>query len=351
MRTTSTHCARRYAAPMLSKTRFLLVRLDGLGDALACVPGLAGLSRAFPEAQFGAVCSKANSRLFSTRVRTHLYAAGALDELGDELASAGYTHAIVATEEVAGYRLARLSGAKRRTGFWHRFEKTFKSLWQYSQLTDPVYRPAAWTARPEHEVEALYRLAGIFGAAPPPPADARELRPWLFVEGGGAVEARQGEAPLGIQVTPKLASGGWGPGALGHFIVAALEASTLRRCLLLAPAADEGFARSILEQLPRALRERDQVALAPPADLPHWLGAIESLAALITPDTGAAHAAGMLGVPVIDLFDEARFAQLSRQWRPWAAPHRCVIKPAWQTGLAASFGSQIGASVAEVVRA
>src|ERR1700686_957420 len=297
MRTTSTHCARRYAAPMLSKTRFLLVRLDGLGDALACVPGLAGLSRAFPEAQFGAVCSKANSRLFSTRVRTHLYAAGALDELGDELASAGYTHAIVATEEVAGYRLARLSGAKKRTGFWHRFEKTFKSLWQYSQLTDPVYRPAAWTARPEHEVEALYRLSGIFG-----------------------------EAPLGIQVTPKLASVGWGPGALGHFIVAALEASTLRRCLLLAPAADEGFARSILEQLPRALRERDQVALAPPADLPHWLGAIESLAALITPDTGAAHAAGMLGVPVIDLFDEARFAQLSRQWRPWAAPHRCVIK-------------------------
>jgi ADP-heptose:LPS heptosyltransferase len=352
MRTMSTRCARPCGAGMDRRTKFLLIRVDGLGDALACVPSLAGLARAHPDAAFGAVCSPANAQLYSSLVQTHVYAGGPPGDLARELRAARYTHALVATEEVIGYRLARAAGVPRRAGFWHRFEKTFKSLWQYAQLTDRVYRPAAWIARPEHEVEALYRLAAIYGAPAPPPADAAELRPWLAIDRSAAGSHRaqaRGEPLLGVQAARKLANGGWGPAALAHFIAAALERSSLRRCLLVASAADEGFARSILEQIPRALREGGQVALGEPTDVPRWLGLIESLAVLITPDTGAAHAAGMLGVPIIDLFDEDRFAQLERQWRPWAARHRCVIKPAWQTGRDASFGAQVGAAVKDLL--
>jgi ADP-heptose:LPS heptosyltransferase len=321
--------------------RFLLVRLDGLGDALACVPALEGLRRAHPSARFGAICSPANAAVFSARVdAVHVLTGDDRAPLAAALRERAYTHAIVATEEVAGYELARGSGAARRSGFWHRFEKPFKSLWQYAQLTDRVYRPAAWTARPEHEVEALYRLVLPFGAAPPPPDDAAALRQWLAVEGGAAGK----RAALGVQITAKLALEGWGAAALAELCATALDASGLSALSLVAAPDDGGLARALLEHLPAAVRMR--ATIAPPSDVPHWFGSIDSLAVLVTPDTGAAHAAGMLGVPVIDLFEQTRFSQLSRQWRPWAAPHRCMIKPPAGATTPAALGAQIGAAVA-----
>jgi len=318
--------------------RFLLVRLDGLGDALACVPLLEGLRRAHPGATFGAVCSPANAAVFSALVCPVCVLARAADlpALTAAVASQGYSHALVATEEVAGYEIARASGAQRRSGFWHRFEKPFKSLWQYSQLTDRVYRPARWGARPEHEVEALNRLAVPFGAAPLPVDDATSLRLWLSVAQAGAAPA----TAVGFQIARKLTSGGWGPASLANAYATAWSVSGAGSAVLLAGADDQGLARSVLEHMPSGMREHTH--LLPPSGVPQWFGAIARLGALVTPDTGAAHAAGMLGVPVVDLFDGHRFEQLSRQWRPWAAPYRCLVKPEAHVQNAREFGLQIG---------
>jgi ADP-heptose:LPS heptosyltransferase len=56
----------------------------------------------------------------------------------------------------------------------------------------------------------------------------------------------------------------------------------------------------------------------------------------------------MLGVPVVDLFERQRFAELSKQWSPWASPCRCVIKPDWSAGAETAFGSAIGRLAAEL---
>src|ERR1700736_6280727 len=98
---------------MADAGRFLLVRLDGLGDALACVPMLAGLRRAHPAARFGAVCSPENANVFSSRMDSvHVMRPGVtLAHIAADLRALSYTNAIVATEEVAGYQLARASGA------------------------------------------------------------------------------------------------------------------------------------------------------------------------------------------------------------------------------------------------
>jgi len=317
------------------------VRIDGLGDALACVPLLEGLRRAHPSATFGAVCSPANASVFSMLVSPiHVLASTTdLPVVMAAVASQGYSHALVATEEVAGYEIALASRAGRRSGFWHRFEKPFKSLWQYSQLTDRVYRPARWSVRPEHEIEALNRLAVPFGAASQPATNTASLRSWLAV----AQTDLALNAATGFQIAGKLTSGGWGPAALANAYASAWDASGAGGAVLLAGADDQGLARSLLEHMPSGMREQTQ--LLPPSGVPQWFGAIARLGALVTPDTGAAHAAGLLGVPVVDLFDRQRFEQLSRQWRPWAAPYRCIVKPESHAQDAREFGLLIGSTL------
>jgi ADP-heptose:LPS heptosyltransferase len=342
------------AGAMPESPNILLVRLDGLGDALACVPALEGLRRAYSSARFGVVCSPANAALFSKRRVDRVYVyEGTKNEteaaVFAELRSARYTHALIATEEPIGYRIAHVSRAARRAGFWHRFEKTFKSVWQLMQVTDAVYRPAAWVREPEHEVAAIYRLAERFGATQPIPDDPAKLRVWIDVAEDAAL--RDGPKTLAFQVTPKLADHGWDPRALAAFALIVLDASPLRRIVFLASASDEGLARSIMEHMRRDDVASGRVMLAPPGPMRTWLAAIASAGALVTPDTGAAHAAGILGVPVVDLFDVDRFEQLSRQWRPWAAPSRCLVKPAYRPDLEASFGEQVSKALAEVAPA
>lgn len=321
----------------------LAVRLDRLGDAFVCVPALEGLRRAHPEARFHVVCSARNAGVFAPeRVRTLTH--GSVD-FAQRLSEARYDAAIVFTEEVAGYAIARASKARRRIGFWHRWQKPLKSLWQRSQLTDSVYRPAAWVERPEHEVESAYRLALVLGAAAPPPADAQSLRAWLSID--GAVPAERHDV-IGIQMTAKLAGGGWGPAALARAIGAAMSHSRAERCTLICSVADERLARATMEHVARAQAFPGPVGVIVTSTVPLWLAALASVSALITADTGAAHAAGMLGIPVIDLFEADRFDQLTRRWRPWAAPWRCLRKPQWRAHGEESLGIEIGDALAEL---
>ncbi len=326
----------------------LLVRLDGLGDALVCVPALDALREAWPDARFGAVCSPGNADLFArSRVaRVHVLCADEdVRAVAAELRSASYTDAIVATEEPIGYTLARDSGARRRAGFWHRFEKPFKSLWQRAHLTDAVYRPAAWVRAPEHEVLAIHRLARRLGAPADPSNDPRRLRRWLDVRPAAAAVGSDGVL---FQAAPKWLRGGWDARSLSSAIAAASRTFPARRWVLVSSPADAGLVAGIMEHLPAASVADGTYASAPPASLGEWLGTIASAGVVVTPDTGAAHAAGMLGVPVVDVFEAARFEQLSGQWRPWASPSRCIVKPPYSDGADVELGARIAAALREL---
>jgi ADP-heptose:LPS heptosyltransferase len=334
---------------MSERRAIALIRLDGLGDALICVPALEGLRRAMPDAQFGVVCSPANEALWSTaRVsHTYLYRRGDdVDAIGAQLRSAGYAWALVATEEPAGYLIARASGARSRAGFWHGFEKPFKSLWQYAQLTHRIFRRAANAVPAMHEVEAVYPLALAAGAQLPIPRDPSDLRAWLDVDPGGAL-ARAGET-LAVQISPKLMTGDWGPAAVARTIGAVLAASGFEDAALYAAPSHEGLGRAVMEQLGRIGRIDRRVTLIIPESMSKWLGALGSARAVITPDTGAAHAAGILGVPVVDLFDADAFETQSCRWKPWASPSRCLIKPPYSASAESELTGAIVRSLQEL---
>ena len=335
----------------MADRHFLLLRLDGIGDALVCVPALEALRTKFPDATFGAVCSPRNAELFSRTRVSNVHVLASDDDPAErsrvavELRAVRYTDAVIATEEPIGYTLGLMSGARRRVGFWHRFEKPMKSVWQFAHLTDAVYRPAAWVDEPEHEVNAIHRLALRLGGAAHPSSDPVSLRPWLDIE-PDATAAASTTGALALQVARKWFERGWDARALARMTAAALEASSLERCVLLAGPDDAGHASAVMEALPDEQRGAGTISLLEPSTLRPWLGAIGTAKALLTPDTGASHAAGMLGVPVVDVFGPVRFAQLSRQWRPWAAPARCLVQPENATPAAAhEFGEAVGVAL------
>jgi ADP-heptose:LPS heptosyltransferase len=335
----------------VDREAILLVRLDGIGDAVLCIPALEGLRQAFPNAVFGAVCSPSNAPLFSDRIeRIHIYDSnGPLDGVCEDVQARAYTRALIATEEVVGYELGRCSRAGKRAGFWHGWQKPFKSMWQRAQVSDAVYRPAAWTKRPEHEVATMYRLAIALGASPPAPEVPSALAAWLHIE--DSTVARESSGALAFQITPKLLGGGWGPTTLARFVVAAFERSGCSRAVLIASRHEESLACSVLEHLPAGLCDNGTIRILSSLPIPRWLGVLARVGALVTPDTGAAHVAGMQGVAVVDLFDEDGFERLSQQWHPWAGAWRCLPKPIWRAGQETSFGGDVGDAVRAVKKA
>jgi ADP-heptose:LPS heptosyltransferase len=168
---------------------------------------------------------------------------------------------------------------------------------------------------------------------------------WLRVERSDAARAAQGA--LAFQITPKLLTGGWTPTALAQLVSATATAAGSDRVVLFASAQDEGLACSVMEHAPSGAARIEVLASL---SLARWLGALDCAVALVTPDTGAAHVAGMLGAGVIDLFDETDFDRLSQQWHPWAGASRCLAKPVWRYGLEEQLGQQIGEAVRSVTK-
>ena len=66
------------------------------------------------------------------------------------------------------------------------------------------------------------------------------------------------------------------------------------------------------------------LAVEAPATTRAWIAAVDAAGALVSTDTGAAHLAGMIGVPVVDVFPDAGFDAQTRRWRPWASSNIVV---------------------------
>ncbi len=294
----------------------LIIRLDGIGDALALTPLLAALRRrAIP---VDVVLRRSNAGIFTDAAVRRIVIAdfelrssstanvARIEELGRSLRPNGYSHALVATEDPGGYRLAGAIAAPMRIGFANGWGKPFKSLWVRRFLTAAVYRSAWLDPRAGHECEVLFGLGVALIRNEAPVKDVSELRP-LVLE-----REPESDERVAVQITQKWERLGI-PLAQVVELVRRLAASAALR--LLSARAEEPYAERVAYATGATIDYFD--------DVPEWKAAIGAASALVAPDSGAMHVAGIVGTPVVGVFPGGRdFALQVARWAPWAAHHR-----------------------------
>jgi ADP-heptose:LPS heptosyltransferase len=296
----------------------LIIRLDGIGDALALTPLLAALrGRAIP---VDVVLRHANAGVFTPAAVRRVVIADfdlrstsrsnldRIEELGRSLRVHDYTHVLVATEDPGGYRLAGAVAAPVRVGFTNGWGKPLKTLWTRRFLTAAVYRSAGLDPRTPHECEVLFRLGGRLIGDAMPSKDASQLRP-LVLESPAQPDER-----VAVQITDKWERLGI---SLQHVVELVRRLRSSAEVRFLCARAEGQYAARVADATGAAIDYFDGLA--------QWKAAIAAAAALVAPDSGAMHVAGMVGTPVVGIFPSGRdFALQVARWAPWAARHRIV---------------------------
>lgn len=314
----------------------LVIRLDGIGDAVALTPLLAALARAGVPVDL--VLRAPNAGVFSARAVGRVYLAPfelrsstrqnltAIARFGADLGTRGYTHVLVATEDPGGYRLAAATRAPVRVGFHNGWGKPLKTLWTRGLLTHGVYRRAGLDRRKPHECEVLFRLGAALCGETEPTRDLERLRP-LIVDRELSADPR-----IAVQITDKWMRLGIETERVVALVRALRERYPLRLIASSAESAYAGdFARTIGGEVERF------------GTIEPWKDAIASAKAIVVPDSGALHLAGMVGTPVVAIFPpNPDFALQTARWAPWAAPYRIVrADDAWPALAAAALGELV----------
>ncbi|HVR45187.1 MAG TPA: glycosyltransferase family 9 protein [Candidatus Binatia bacterium] len=296
----------------------LIIRLDGIGDALALAPLLAALRRRVIPVDV--VARRSNAGVFAAAAARRIIVAdfelrsssaanlGRIDELGRSLRAHDYSHVLVATEDPGGYRLAGAVAAPTRIGFSNGWGKPFKSLWARRFLTATIYRSAGVDRRARHECDVLFGLGAPLIGEERPTKDASELRT-LVLE-----REPQPDERVAVQITTK-----WErlDIPLEHVVELVRRLAASAELRLLSARAEAPYAERVAQATDAAIDYFD--------DLVEWKAAIGAAPALVAPDSGAMHVAGTVGTPVVGVFPPGRnFALQVDRWAPWAARHRIV---------------------------
>lgn len=296
----------------------LLIRLDAIGDALALTPLLEAFARAsipvdlvLQNANLHALSGAASRNRFTapfalrSRSRENLRTIAAF---ADRIRSNSYTHTIVATEDPGGYELARHVDSPIRIGFTNGWEKPLKTLWLRGILTNGVQRRAGLDPLGRHECEVLFDLGRSLLPDPTPTRNAQALRP-LVLDSEVPREDR-----IVVQITDKWERLGI---AFEDFVRAVRLISQCGVVRAISSAAESNYAQRVARAASVEVELFDSLL--------EWKNAIVAGRALIAPDGGAIHVAGMTGTPTVAVFPSiADFARQSARWSPWAAPSRIV---------------------------
>jgi len=315
--------------------------VDGVGDALACAPLLAAL-RAAGHNVSGLLTTR-NARIFARDAfeRVHIveripwpkhgYVRATWEAALDQARSARYEIALIASEEPQAYAFARRARIPVRVGFHNGMQKPFKSWWVRRQCTRALYRSASLVRAGQPEPTTLFALGDGLHSEVQPTHDVARLRPLVVGE-----DSRGSDGPL-LQLGSKWTRRGRSPEAVAQWVGDVVARDGWRI------VADEAE-RLEVESVARSGNFRVEYF----SDQQAWKNAVATAAVVLAADSGAAHVAGMTGVPVVDVFERDRFEAHVARWRPWAAPSRVLAFP---SNAGRDFGQQLADCARSLLRA
>lgn len=287
--------------------RILLVRTSALGDVVHALPVLAALRRAFPRARLAWVVDEAFAPLLERHalldglfaVPLRRWRRGGRGRGGELLRSARALRAFraeIAIDLMGNFKgalLARLSGAPRRIG---------PAAASRRESSSALFANERVPLGAAHAVERGLELVAPLGAAVAPVdfapgalACGRERVPggdYLYLHPGAAWPNKR-----------------YPPAAWGE-VAAALASATRLAVQVGAAPGEEALADGVVAA------SRGAAARLDLPTLPDLAGAVRGARLVLAGDTGAAHLAVALGVPVVALHgptDPARHG-------PWGAP-------------------------------
>ena len=283
---------RLHAAIPTAGIRRVLVRAPNwLGDTVMAVPTVRALRRALPEAELWCVGTWVASLLEGEpgieRLLEHPRNWPARVRLARELRRAGIDLAVLLPNSFEAALHAWLGGARLRLGY--------AGDARSGLLTHPVPPPDAR----RHQVAAYLELLRPLGLDPavtaptlhPSPARRAEARDLL-----ARIGIAPGERPVAIQLGAAFGPSKLWPADRLAALADALEGDWSPAVFLGSPTAAPLLAAvaRALARPPRSLVGRDHPALLP--------ALLAEFAAMVAPDSGPAHVAAAVGVPVVTLF-------------------------------------------------
>ncbi len=259
----------------------------------------------------------------------HGYTASTWDAALNAALSQQYDIALIASEEPQAYTFARAAKIPTRIGFYNGRQKPFKSLWCKAQLTRAIYRSAILEAQPRHECAALFELGQSLQNEPEPTAELARLRPLLLDQ---PIERSQNRV---LQLTSKWLANNRSGDVVASWLAPIVQNESWEATAML---SERSVLAPLIDRLGVPVRLFERAA--------EWKAAIAGARVLLTPDTGAAHVAGMLGTPVVDIFESADFERNAMRWRPWAAQSRLLAFSQANDG---AFGERVKVAVDDVI--
>lgn len=308
--------------------KILIIRRDNIGDLVCTTPLIHALRQRFPRAWIGALVNSYNApvlegnpdldEIFAYTKAKHRGAGESLPgifwrrmQMMRRLRGMQLDDVIIATTspQPRVAKLAQWLKPRRIIGFGD------VAGLDVSLPIDDAGR---------HEVEDVFRVAGIYGIAGAPPA----------CRVSACRRPRDPAAPLaiGIHISARKPSQRWPAARFAEAIKVIAAQGPARFMLLWSPGTednprhpgDDAKSRDVIA----AVGADAELVARPTQTLAELITALGECDALICADGGAMHLAAGLGVPIVCLFGNSGAAR----WRPWGVPYRLLQKPSLDVG-------------------
>lgn len=312
--------------------KILVIRRDNIGDLVCTTPLIAALRQRFPAGWLGALVNSYNAPVLAGNAD--------LDEVLVYTKAKHRGH----EESLPGILWRRLRMMRRLR------DMAIDDVIIATTSPQPrVVRQAQWL-RPKriigfgavagldvalplddagrHEVEDVFRVAGLYGIDGPPP-------PCRVFAPGAATPAPT--LTIGIHISARKPSQRWPVERFADLMRIIAAQAPARFMLLWSPGdddnplhpGDDAKARELMARVSAGTQRAGaggtaiNVEARPTQTLSELIAALAECSAVICADGGAMHLAAGLGRPIVCLFGDSGAAR----WRPWGVPYRLLQAP------------------------